>query len=310
MDSYSILAPARPDEVERTRPSGEVARSSAPHSSSPSLQTNNNSIHEVAEHDLQASLQLLADRMQYLTGASAATIALSEGQEMLCRASAGHMATELAAPLRADSTLVNQSISKQQIICCNNTRNGTRNDGTSYRDLGIKAIMVMPLIRGSEVMGMLELLADRTDAFDDHDGVTLEHLSEIVLTALEHADAAKGALSKIAHATSTQELELPGRIAATLGKAENVTGFVDSGIEKVLAKIHHCEGCGFPVSEGRMLCLDCEEARTQEGGGTPPTFLSALMREHGQGWLQSHFYTIGAVLMVLLTVIALMLRLR
>jgi hypothetical protein len=171
--------------------------------------------------------------------------------------------------------------------------------------------MVMPLIRESEVVGMLELLADRTDAFDDHDGAALEHLSEIILTALEHADAAKGALRKIAGAVSAQEFEVPPPIISTPGKDELVTQSVESGAEKTSQEIHHCETCGFPVSEARMLCLDCEEARTrEEGNDSVPAFLSELVHEHGQGWLQSHFYTIGTLLMVLLTIVVLMLKLR
>jgi GAF domain len=310
MDSPSIIAPANPDLAELTQPNDEIAVSSASHCPSFSIQANHDSITDAADRDLQASLQLLADRMQYITGASAATIALDKGHGLLCCASAGPMATDFGAPIRADFTLVNQSISTQQIICCNNTRDAVGNDGTRYQDLGIRAIMVMPLIRESEVVGVLELLAGKTNAFDDHDGAALERLSEIVLTALGHAEAAKRALTQIAAGISAEELEVPAPISAARVK-EGGARSPESGADKRIPRIHHCGGCGFPVSEGRVLCLDCEEARTEEdGNGTVPTFLSELGREHGQGWLQSHFYTIGTLLMVLLTVIVLMLRLR
>src|ERR1700692_633313 len=57
------------------------------------------SLAEMAELDLDAALQLLADRAQYITGASGAAIALRRGQhnEMLCRASSGSNAPELGA---------------------------------------------------------------------------------------------------------------------------------------------------------------------------------------------------------------------
>lgn len=290
-------------------PPGGAEVSGAPHSTLSSLQANDSSATAMAERDLRASLQLLADRMQHLTGASAATVALAEGHQMLCRASVGPMATELGAPLRADLPLVNQSISTQQIICCNNTRNATRSDGTSYRALSIKAIMVMPLIRESKAVGMLELLADKTGAFDDRDGATLEHLSEMVLTAVEHADAAKRAVSKIASAVSAQEFDAPA--GAISPPAPGIIAPSVSGDTKQLPEIHHCAACGFPVSTGRVFCLDCEEARSREAGnGTAPAFLSQLAREKEESWLQSHFYTIGTVLMVVLTVVVLMLKLR
>jgi hypothetical protein len=277
-----------------------------------SMHTNAYSPEEMAQRDLQASLQLLADRMQHLTGASAATIALNNGKGMLCRASAGPMATESGAPLRADSALVKQSIREQQIICCNAAENGARADGTSYGTLGIKSIMVMPLLRESEVMGMFELLADRPQAFDDRDGAVLEHLSEMVLTALEHSDAAKRALSNIATAelSTSQDPEVATAVTSA-AKPAVTTSAVQPGGSKEAAKLHTCEACGFPVSGGRTLCLDCEEARAaEESSGTAPAFLSELVREQQRGWLQSHFYTIGTLLMVLLTVVVVMLKFR
>jgi hypothetical protein len=266
---------------------------------------------ETAQRDLRACLQLLAERMQYITGASAATIALNEEPAMLCRASAGPMATELGAQLRTDSALVNQSIRERQIICCNDAENGGRTDGTSYGTLGIKSIMVMPLLRESEVAGMFELLADRSQAFDDRDAEVLEHLSEIVLTALEHSDAVKRALNDVATAVPafSQEREVPAGVTSQDSSAKGSQARPDSAKETV--KLRVCEVCGFPVSDGRTLCLDCEEARAvEDSSGAAPAFLSELVRQQQRGWLQSHFYTIGTLLMVALTVVVLLLKFR
>src|SRR5436305_15139261 len=52
---------------------------------------------EMAQRDLNAALQLLAERAQYITGASGAAIALPEDGEMICRASAGPSAPALGA---------------------------------------------------------------------------------------------------------------------------------------------------------------------------------------------------------------------
>jgi hypothetical protein len=51
------------------------------------------SLAEMAHSDLDAALQLLAERAQYITGASGVAIALRRGEhnDMLCRASAGSM---------------------------------------------------------------------------------------------------------------------------------------------------------------------------------------------------------------------------
>jgi len=312
MDTHVIVNQAASETAEVNHPmiSAEEARGMVVPALA-SMRASACSPEETAQRDLQASLQLLADRMQYMTGASAATIALNEGQELLCRASAGPMATELGVPLRVDSALVKQSIREQQIICCNNAENGARADGTSYGSLGIKSIMIMPLTRDSTAVGMFELLADRSQAFDDRDGAALEHLADMVLVALEHNDAAKRALSDITTGSpSSKEPAIPAGVTSA-DKPAVTASAVQSRGPKEAAKVNTCQACGFPVSEGKALCLDCEEAQiAEQNNGTAPAFLSELAREQQRGWLQSHFYTIGTVLMVLLTVVALMLKFR
>src|ERR1700724_1700397 len=52
---------------------------------------------EIADRDLDVTLQLLVGRGQYLTGASAASIALRQGDAMICRARVGDIAPEPGA---------------------------------------------------------------------------------------------------------------------------------------------------------------------------------------------------------------------
>jgi len=305
MDSHSTSAPGVPDNV---APTSTLA--AQPSDALPpvflTFKETDSSLKEMAVRDLQASLELLADRMHYVTGASAATIAIRKENNFVCLASAGPMATQPGTSLRTDLIVVNQSINNQQIVCCNNTRNGTRSDGKSYHQLGVKALMIMPLFEESEAVGVVELLSDRTDAFNDHDGEILEHLSAMVMTALDHADAANRALSEIAPA---EKIDFPPEVVALPTPEENST--INSQAPDETAKVRDCEACGFPVSGGRKLCLDCEEAgREADPNTTAPSFLSDLVREQKQGWLQAHFYTIGTFLMVLLTVVVLLLKLR
>src|SRR5271167_2403837 len=67
---------------------------------------------DMAYSDLDAALQLLAERAQYITGASGAAIALRRGQhnDMLCRASIGDNAPELGALLSMEYGLSGESV--------------------------------------------------------------------------------------------------------------------------------------------------------------------------------------------------------
>jgi len=63
------------------------------------------SLAEAANRDLESALQLLVERAQYVMGASGAAIALRDGEEMICRASAGPSAPPLETQLQVDSGL-------------------------------------------------------------------------------------------------------------------------------------------------------------------------------------------------------------
>ena len=300
----------------------------------------------MAQRDLEAALQLLAERAQYITGASGAAIALIEDDEMICRASAGPSAPILGAEVQVKSSLTGESVRTRQVLRCDNTDTDPRVNRETCIALNIKSVMVVPLLREQEVIGVFELLADRTSAFEDRDVTALERLAEMVQTSLEHAEAAKRALQEIADKNEQVEAQKeepkPALLAAT--KTENDVSEtivlaaetnlppetkqseMDEGpavkpeqelrTPKEIEKIKHCEACGFPVSPGRTLCVDCEAARFSGDSPAPlassyaPAFLARFENRKEQGWLAANIYTIGTVLIVALTVVLLILRLR
>jgi len=289
---------------------------------------------EMAQRDLEAALQLLAERAQYITGASGAAIALLDNTEMICRASAGPSAPELGAEVQVKSGLTGESVRTRQVLRCDDAEIDPRVNRESCRALGIRSVMVVPLIREQEVIGVFELLADRPNAFEERDVTALERLAEMVQTGLEHADAAKRALQEIAEkndqavaqqkqseSASTEGKGTSPAVASTQSVANEFTKAPEARQSEPvrpleLDKIRKCEACGFPVSEGRTLCLDCEAARISGAspqplaGGQTPAFLFQLEKQKKQSWLGAHIYTIGTVLIAVLTVVLLVLRLR
>jgi putative methionine-R-sulfoxide reductase with GAF domain len=356
LDRYSILdqtssstAPGVPPPVS----SAAKEEFLPPLPSHVSADAGSKSLMEMARRDLEAALQLLAERAQYITGASGAAIALREGSAMICRASAGPSAPELGAEVQIKSGLTGESVRTRKVLRCDDAETDSRVNRESCRALGIKSVMVVPLLREQEVTGVFELLADRANAFEERDVTALERLAEMVQIGLEHADAAKRALQEIAaknaQATEPQAAQQkeprPPETAPAPAPAETEPRKIDPEQIKTdpsvvvasapkpsdtnapkldarpvrppeLDKIRKCEACGFPVSEGRTLCLDCEAARLSGESPAPlasnqaPAFLAKFETRKEQGWLGSHIYTIGTVLIVILTVVLLVLRLR
>src|SRR5712671_1681554 len=139
--------------------------------------------------ELDAALQLLAERAQYITGATGAALALSEGEEMICRASAGTSGPAVGARLQVRSGLSGESISRKQLLRCDNAETDPRVNLETCRNLGIASIVVLPLLtRSGEVRGLFELFSDHAYAFEERDLIALERMADLTMTALDLAD--------------------------------------------------------------------------------------------------------------------------
>ena len=85
------------------------------------------SLAEMAQSDLDAALQLLADRAQYITGANGAAIALRRNgkNDMLCRASTGPNVPELGALLSTEFGISGESV-RTRSLCAATMRSAIR----------------------------------------------------------------------------------------------------------------------------------------------------------------------------------------
>jgi hypothetical protein len=172
------------------------------------------SLAEVAHKDLEAALQLLAERAQYITGASGAAIALRRGEhnDMLCRASAGSNAPELGALLSMEYGLSGESVRTRQALRCDDAERDPRVNREGCRQMGIASVVVMPIMSEQQVLGVFELFSSKPRAFEERDLLALQRLSEMVETAVRHAVAAQS-VSPVEESAGTEN-KLPGDISA------------------------------------------------------------------------------------------------
>jgi len=149
------------------------------------------SLAEMAQRDLDAALQLLADRAQYITGATGAAIALRRDgrNDMLCRASTGPNAPELGALLSTEFGLSGESVRTKQLLRCDDAERDARVNREVCQKLGIASVVVMPVVNDDEVLGVFELFSGRANAFGERDVSAVQRLSEMVETAVRLAQA-------------------------------------------------------------------------------------------------------------------------
>lgn len=165
------------------------------------------SLAEMAQRDLDAALQLLADRAQYITGAQGAAIALrrSGKNDMLCRASTGSNAPELGALLSTQFGLSGESVRTRQLLRCDDAERDARVNREVCHEMGIASVVVMPVVQDDEVLGVFELFSGKVNAFGDRDLTALQRLSEMVETAVRLAQAAEGLPERLKTAESAPE---------------------------------------------------------------------------------------------------------
>ena len=196
------------------------------------------SLAEMAQRDLNATLQLLAERAQYITGATGAAIALKDEEDMMCRASAGTSAPEVGAQLQVNSGLSGESVRTRQTLRCDDATTDTRVNRESCEALGIRSVVVMPLLRGDEVLGVFELFSDKANAFEPRDLTALERMGVMVHTALEHSATGPGIAKP-----RTENLPPPGTPQTTLDE-EDEPGFA---LDASLAHASTIEIAGAPA---------------------------------------------------------------
>src|ERR1035437_4058120 len=270
----------------------------------------------LAETELDSALQLLVERAQYITGATGTALALPQGEEMVCRASAGASAPAVGARLQVRSGLTGESISRRQLLRCDNAEIDPRVNLETCRALGIASIVVLPLLRRSgEVRGLFELFSDHPYAFEERDLIALERMADLTLTALDLAEQRQNLVPApapkreperpveaptatiappasaiplgISVQTPLQEpvsvplkpaLVEPALVEPALAEppavpaeppdvpsplpVSSLPASAPASVPEAMLRVEKCASCGFPVSEGRTLCLDCEQKDT------------------------------------------------
>src|SRR5580698_3499976 len=309
----------------------------------------------LAETELDSVLQLLVERAQYITGATGTALALPQGEEMVCRASAGSSAPAVGARLQVRSGLTGESMARRQLLRCDNAETDARVNLDACRALGIASIVVLPLLRkNGEVRGLFELFSDHPYAFEERDLIALERMAALTVTALDLAEqrekfvpavvprdpeptvqpsatpvlagvapappreapAETGvttdipAISIDAHAALANrsagtvanpdlaQSPVPAELPAIPSSAEPATSapptptvmtppvvtpptitppvetppesepatIAPAAVPESMLRVQKCAACGFPVSDGRTLCLDCEKKNSENKG--------------------------------------------
>jgi TonB family protein len=112
------------------------------------------------------------------TGATGAAIALIRDGEMVCRATTGKNAPDLGVRVEMTSGLPAASLITGKVQQCSDTEEGGLVNAEVCRRLGVRSMVIAPLVNGSGAFGILQVFSSEPHVFGEHEIETLEILAK------------------------------------------------------------------------------------------------------------------------------------
>jgi TonB family protein len=122
---------------------------------------------------LEIVLHEIVEQVCLTTGATGAAIVLLNGEEMMCRARSGTTVPAPGSRLAGAAGLSGECLRTHQVQRCDDVRADPRADAEASQNLGVRSVMIFPLLEGTELLGMLEIFSSRPAAFGQREENTL-----------------------------------------------------------------------------------------------------------------------------------------
>jgi TonB family protein len=134
---------------------------------------------------------------------------LARNGEIVCRATTGENAPGLGVPLDTQSGLSAACVQTRKWQHCEDTDLDDRVDAEVCRELGVRSILVYPIVKKREVLGLIEIFSSRPQAFSSREVGTLEASAREVVESVDHAAAVQpsNALADSSQVPSLESLQ-------------------------------------------------------------------------------------------------------
>jgi len=114
---------------------------------------------------LDIVLNDVVEQARTSTGATGAAIALFRDGELICRATSGQNAPDMGVRVDANSGLAGACVTTGEIQQCQDTEIDSRVNAETCRQLGVRSMLIAPLVDGQRLIGIIQVLSAWPDAF-------------------------------------------------------------------------------------------------------------------------------------------------
>jgi PAS domain S-box-containing protein len=134
-------------------------------------------------------MALVVERVPEATNGSGAVIEVTDGDELVYRAASGSARKHLGLRLASAGSLSGRSVAEKAVLRCDDAETDARVDAAACRAIGIRSMVIAPLLEGDRAIGALKTFSPEANAFGDLDTYALQLLAGMTSTALTHARA-------------------------------------------------------------------------------------------------------------------------
>lgn len=158
----------------------------------------------------------IVEHAVHSTGATGAAILFEREGELVCRASRGAIAPEMGARLSSRTGLTGECVRTREVLRCDDALIDSRADTEASRSLGVRSVVIAPLMRERGLVGVLAIFGPRADAFDEQDEIMLEALAVRVLKNLDRAPEVAHGLQATAEVIPRDAIGEDGKTTPTV----------------------------------------------------------------------------------------------
>ncbi|ASC69797.1 hypothetical protein XM38_007260 [Halomicronema hongdechloris C2206] len=136
---------------------------------------------------LDAVMAVITERAQQLTHADGAVVELEDGNHLVYRAATGLAQPHIGLRLDIAHSLSGQCLTNGTLLQCDDAETDPRVDRAACRRMGLRSMVVVPLIYQANRMGILKVFSGSPSAFKESDIQTLQIMAGFLAASLHLA---------------------------------------------------------------------------------------------------------------------------
>jgi diguanylate cyclase (GGDEF)-like protein/PAS domain S-box-containing protein len=140
----------------------------------------------LAQSQLNAQdfLDQIVRKILKIVPGTGAVVEMIDGPEMVYKAASGAAASFIGLRLRRSDSLSGQCVADNHLLVANDTHDDPRVDRAACQKIGVRSMIVAPLLREGGAVGVLKVISDKAGAFGSNDEQTLQLMTGYIGTAL------------------------------------------------------------------------------------------------------------------------------